>query len=127
MLNQFNGMGNLTRDVELRYIPSGKAIATVGLAINRKFGNSEETLFLDVDCWDKLGELVNSYCQKGSKIFVSGRLKQDTWDDKETGQKRSKIKLVAETVQFLDRLDKSDKSDKNTSEVDALDNSDTPF
>ena len=92
-------MGNLTREPEIRYIPSGQAVTTLGLAVNEKYGKGddvkENVLFVDVTAWGKTAENCAEYLKKGSPVFVEGRLKLETWDDKETGQKRSKIKVTA--------------------------------
>lgn len=98
--------GNLTRDPELRYTPKGAAIAKFGLAVNRKWksesGESkEEVLFIDVDCFGKQAETVGQYFKKGRTVLVEGRLKLDQWDDKQTGQKRSRIGVVLESFQFV--------------------------
>lgn len=100
-------MGNLTRDVELSFTPSGMAIAKMGLAVNRKWRDQqsgemrEEVTFVDIDVFGKSAELCAQYLMKGRPVFVEGRLKLDQWDDKQTGQKRSKLKVVADRVQFL--------------------------
>lgn len=99
-------VGNLTRDPELRYTPKGTAIAKIGLAVSHKWKNEagelkEDVLFVDVDCFSRTAENVGQYMRKGSSILIEGRLRLDTWDDKQTNQKRSKINVVAETVQFL--------------------------
>jgi single-strand DNA-binding protein len=99
-------IGNLTRDPELRYTPKGTAIAKIGLAVNRTWRNEagetkEEVTFIDVDVFGRTAENVGQYLRKGSPLLVEGRLKLDTWDDKQTNQKRSKLGVVAETVQFL--------------------------
>jgi single-strand DNA-binding protein len=99
-------MGNLTRDPELRYTPKGTAIAKVGLAVNRVWTNEagekkEEVTFVDVDIFGRTAENVGQYMRKGRPILVEGRLKLDQWDDKQTGQKRSRLGVIAETVQFL--------------------------
>lgn len=99
-------VGNLTRDPELRYTPKGVAIAKIGLAVNRVWTNEsgekkEETTFVDVDIFGRTAENVAQYMRKGSPILIDGRLRLDQWDDKQTGQKRSKLGVVAETVQFL--------------------------
>lgn len=99
-------MGNLTRDPEVRYTPKGTAIATIGLAVNRVWTTDagekkEEVTFVDVDVWGRQAETVGQYLSKGSPLFVEGRLKLDTWDDKETGQKRSKMRVVCENFQFI--------------------------
>jgi len=99
-------VGNLTRDPELRYTPNGKAIAKIGLAVNRTWTSEsgekkEEVTFVDVDTFGRTAENVGQYMRKGSPILIEGRLRLDQWDDKQTGQKRSKLGVVAETVQFL--------------------------
>src|SRR5581483_7120824 len=99
-------VGNLTRDPELRYTPKGTAVAKIGLAINRNWTSEsgekkEEVTFVDVDIFGPTAENVSQYMRKGRPILVEGRLKLDTWDDKQTGQKRSRLGVVAETVQFL--------------------------
>ena len=99
-------MGNLTRDPEVRYTPKGTAIATIGLAVNRTWTTDagekkEEVTFIDVDVWGKQAETIGQYMAKGRPLFVEGRLKLDQWDDKESGQKRSKLKVVCENFQFI--------------------------
>ena len=97
-------MGNLTRDPEIRYLPSGSAVADFGMAINRKYRTKdgqegEETCFVDVSAWGRQGEVVAQYVSKGSPLFVEGRLKLDQWE--KDGQKRSKLTVVAERVQLM--------------------------
>jgi len=99
--NQVVLLGNLTRDPELRYIPSGTAVTDLGLAINTKHKNREETCFVDVTVWGKSAEACCEYMRKGRQVLVNGRLVTESWDDRETGRKRSKIKVVAEGVQFI--------------------------
>src|SRR6516165_11575613 len=99
-------VGNLTRVPELRYTPKGTAIAKIGLAVNRVWTNEagekkEEVTFVDVDIFGRTAENVGQYMRKGRPILIEGRLKLDQWDDKQTGQKKSKLGVVAETVQFL--------------------------
>ncbi|MBG85399.1 MAG: single-stranded DNA-binding protein [Verrucomicrobiales bacterium] len=99
-------MGNLTRDPELRYTPNGTAVAQIGIAVNRVWRNQEgqqqeEVTFIDVDVFGRTAENVGQYMRKGRPILIEGRLKLDQWDDRNTGQKRSKLKVVADTVQFL--------------------------
>jgi len=99
-------VGNLTRDPELRYTPKGTAIPKIGLAVNRVWTNEagekkEEVTFVDVDVFGRTAENVGQYMRKGRPILIEGRLRLDQWDDKQTGQKRSKLGVVAETVQFL--------------------------
>ncbi|MES2995271.1 MAG: single-stranded DNA-binding protein [Verrucomicrobiota bacterium] len=105
-LNKVMLIGNLTRDPELRYTPKGTAVAEIGMAINRVWNNEqgqkqEETTFVDVTLWSRQAELAQQYLSKGRPVYIEGRLSLDTWDDKATGQKRSKLKVIAETMQFL--------------------------
>ena len=104
--NQVILVGNLTRDPELRVTPKGTAICQFGLAVNRQYKDDsgqtrDETTFVDIEAWGKQGELISKYLTKGSPALVQGRLKLDQWEDKTTQQKRSKLKVVLENVQFL--------------------------
>ena len=104
-LNKTMLIGNLTRDVELKYIPSGAAVANFGLAINRQYKNSdgekvEEVCFIDIVAWNRLAEVAGEYLLKGSPVFIEGRLQMDSWEQGD-GQKRSKLKVVAQNIQFL--------------------------
>lgn len=106
-LNKVMVAGNLTRDPEIRFLDSGPkkiAVCNFGIAINRKYKKDdklcEEVTFLDCEAWGRTAELIGQYCTKGKPVFVEGRLKLDTWEDKD-GAKRSKIKVVADNVQFL--------------------------
>src|SRR5580704_10313753 len=99
-------IGNLTRDPELRYTPAGVAIAKIGLAVNRTWKTEtgetkEEVTFVDVDAFRRQAETLAQYLKKGSPLMVEGRLKLDQWDDKQTGQKRSRLGVVLEGFQFL--------------------------
>ena len=105
-LNKVLLIGNLTRDPELRYTPQGSAICDLGLAINRQYTTNdgvkkEEVCFVDITAWGRQAETCNRFVKKGSQIFVEGRLKLDSWQDKETGKNRSKLNVVAERIQFL--------------------------
>src|SRR3954453_22767514 len=107
-LNRVYLMGRLTFDPELRRTPSGTAVAELRMATSRSWQGRdgerrEETLFIDVTVWDRQAEHCCQYLRKGSSVHVEGYLKMDTWDDKTTGEKRSKIRIQAERVQFLDR------------------------
>lgn len=98
-------VGNLTRDPELRYIPSGTAVCDVGLAVNDKRKDAsgqwvEETTFVDITLWDKTAEVAAEWLKKGSSCLIEGRLKLDTWESKE-GEKRSKLKVIGERMQML--------------------------
>src|SRR5947209_19449399 len=99
--------GNLTRDPELRYTPKGVAIAKLGLAINRSWKNEagetkEEVTFVDVDSFGRQAEVIAQYLKKGRPVLIEGRLRLDQWDDKQTGQKRSKLGVVLESFSFID-------------------------
>lgn len=105
-LNKVMLIGNLTRDPELRHTPKGTAVAELGLAINRVWKDEqnqkqEETTFVDVTLWGRQAELAQQYLTKGNPVYIEGRLNLDTWDDKATGQKRSKLKVIGENLQFL--------------------------
>jgi len=105
-LNKVFLIGNLTRDPELRTTPKGTPICQFGIAVNRQFKDEsgatrDETTFIDIEAWGKQGELVSKYLSKGSLAMVEGRLKLDQWEDKTSGQKRSKLKVVLDNVQFL--------------------------
>jgi single-strand DNA-binding protein len=105
-LNKVLLIGNLTRDPDVRYTPKGTAVADVSMAINRVWTNDsgqrqEETIFVDVTLWGRQAEIAQQYLHKGRPLFVEGRLQMDTWEDKQTGQKRSKLKIVAENIQLL--------------------------
>ncbi len=99
-------MGNLTRDIELRYTPSNQAVAKIGLAVNRKWKSKdgqegEETTFVDCDAWGRTAEVMSQYLSKGKPVFIEGRLKLDQWQDKDGGN-RSKLKVVIESFEFID-------------------------
>jgi single-strand DNA-binding protein len=105
-LNKVFLIGNLTRDPELRVTLKGTPICQFGIAVNRQFkdesgASRDETTFVDIEAWGKQGELVSKYLTKGSLAMVEGRLKFDQWEDKQSGQKRSKLKVVLDNVQFL--------------------------
>ena len=105
-LNKVMLMGNLTRDPEIKYTPKGTAIAVFTIATNRKYTletgeKREEVTFVDVESYGKQAEVIGEYVKKGRPIYVEGRLKMDQWDDKATGQKRSKMKVVVEAFEFL--------------------------
>ena len=105
-LNKCFLIGNLTRDPELRVTPKGTSIAAFGIAINRQSKNADgshadEVTFVDIEAWGKQAELVAKYLAKGSPCMVEGRLRLDSWEDKNTQQKRSRLKVVLENVQFL--------------------------
>ena len=105
-LNRVLLIGNLTRDPEVRYTPKGTAVAEIGLAVNRIYSGEdgekkEETTFVDVTLWARQAEIAGQYLKKGRPVFIEGRLQLDTWDDKQTGQKRSRLRVVSENLQLL--------------------------
>src|SRR4029078_8922143 len=97
-------LGNLTRDPEVRYTPKGSAVCDLGIAVNSTYTldngeKREEVTYVDVPLWARLAEIAGEYLKKGRPVFVEGRLQLDTWDDKQSGQKRSKLKEVGEAIQ----------------------------
>ena len=100
-------VGNLTRDPQVRYTPGGSAVAEIGLAVNRKWFNKttnqqqEEVTFVDITLWGRTAEVAQEYLTKGRSVLIEGRLQLDQWDDKESGQKRSKLKVVGENMTML--------------------------
>src|ERR1041384_2166550 len=99
-------LGNLTRDPEVRYTPKGSAVCDLGVAVNRQYTldsgeKREEVTYVDVVLWSRLAEIAGEYLKKGRPVFIEGRLQMDTWDDKQTGQKRSKLRVIGETMQLL--------------------------
>ena len=106
MFNRVVMLGNLTRDCELRYLPSGGAVCTTGLATNRKFkktdgSQGEEVCFVDITFFGRTAEIANQYLKRGSKVLVEGRLKLDQWSD-QSGVKRSKHSITVESLQMID-------------------------
>jgi single-strand DNA-binding protein len=99
-------LGNLTRDPEVRYTPKGTAVTDIGLAVNRVYTTDnnekrEEVTFVDVTLWGRTAEIAGEYLKKGRPCLIEGRLQMDTWDDKQSGQKRSKLKVIGEALQLL--------------------------
>ena len=141
-LNKVLLIGNLTRDPELRYIQSGTAVLDLGLAVNRRVKGADgtwgdEAAFIDVTVWGKQAENCAEYLSKGRSVFVEGYLKLDQWEDKKTGDKRSKLKVTADNIQFLggkpsagggggDRPDRSEKPEAPAEDTELSDD-DIPF
>jgi single-strand DNA-binding protein len=99
-------IGNMTRDPQLKYLPSQTAVVDFGMAMNRKFKGAngedrEDVCFVDCSAFGKTAEVINQYCQKGKQLYIEGRLKLDQWEDKQGGGKRSKLSVVVENFQFL--------------------------
>ena len=136
-------IGRITRDIELRHTPKGTAIAELGLAVNRSRTDEsgqriEETTFVDVTLWGKQAELAAQYLAKGREVYIEGRLQMDTWVDKESGQNRSKLKIVGENMQFISGGDKQGQSQQQparpaqqqqapTPDPDSMESDDIPF
>jgi single-strand DNA-binding protein len=107
MLNKVMIIGNLGRDPEVRSTPSGQTVTSFSVATTRKWRNREgqqqdETEWYNVEAWGRLAEICGQYLQKGSKVYIEGRGKTDSWDDRDSGQKRYKFKVVAQEMKMLD-------------------------
>src|SRR5215831_20558331 len=105
-LNKVLLLGNVTRDPEVRYTPKGSAVCDLGVAVNRAYTTDsgdkrEEVTFVDVTLWGRTAEVASEYLKKGRPVFIEGRLQMDTWDDKQTGQKRTRLRVVGESMQLL--------------------------
>jgi single-strand DNA-binding protein len=105
-LNKVMLIGNVTRDPEIKYTPKGSAVTDLGIAVNRVFTpeggeRREETTYVDVTLWGRQAEIAGEYCKKGRSIYIEGRLQLDSWEDKTSGQKRSKLRVVGENFQLL--------------------------
>jgi single-strand DNA-binding protein len=101
-------LGNLTRDPQLKYLPSQTPVVEFGLAVNRRYKTQsgeqrDETTFVDCSAFGRVAEIINQYCRKGNMLFVDGRLKYDQWEDKQGGGKRSKLSVMVENVQLMPR------------------------
>ena len=112
-LNKVMLIGNLTREPEVRYTPKGSAVCDLGIAVNRTYVTDsgekmQETTYVDIVVWSRLAEIAAQYLHKGSPVFIEGRLQMDTWEDKATNQKRTKLRVVADNLQFLGRREGGD-------------------
>lgn len=106
-LNRVVIAGNLTRDPELRFTPRGTAVTKIGIAVNRVYTTEggekkEEVTFVDCECFGKIAELIGQYFKRGRAIYIEGRLRMEQWEDKATGQKKSRLGVVADSFQFCD-------------------------
>lgn len=99
--NKYICTGRVTRDPQVRFTTSGTAVCDLGLAVNQKFKDKETTTFLDVTLFGRTAEVAAQYLTKGKSVLIEGRLQLDTWDDRESGQKRSKLKVIGETMTML--------------------------
>jgi len=114
-------LGNLTRDPELRYLPSQTAVADFGLATNRRYRTKEgedreETVFVELTAFGKQAETIHQFCQKGRQLMVEGRLKYDQWEDKDTHAKRSRLSVIVENFQFVGTREQTDDAPSSPSE-----------
>ena len=100
-MNSVNIIGRLGRDPELRYTPSGKAVCELNLAVDDGWGENKKTAWIGCVLWDKKAELAAQHLHKGDQVGITGRLTQDSWDDKETGKKQTKTKVTAEAMHFI--------------------------
>jgi len=107
-INKFIGLGTVGKDPEIKYMPSGDAVATFSFAVNEKYKSKqtgedvETTEWINCIAFKKLAEIIGEYVKKGSKVYVEGKQKTSSWDDKDTGQKRYKTEIVVNELQFLD-------------------------
>lgn len=116
-LNKVMLMGNLTREPETKRTPKGTAVTQMSLAINRQYTTEggerkEEVTYVDVEAWGKLAEICGEHLSKGKQVFVEGRLKLDTWEDKQSGEKKSRLRVAADAVQFLSPRESSQQSSR---------------
>lgn len=119
-------IGNLTRQPEMKTTSGGTSIATVGIAVTRKYKQQEEVSYFDLVAFGKTAEVMAEYGQKGQTVYIQGRLKQDRWDDRETGAKRSKVGIVVESFQMLSKRQQEQRSAEPQSQ-DTSFAEDTPF
>lgn len=123
--------GNLTRDPQLRFLANERAVANFGLAVNRRYKGGdgemkEETAFIDCEAWGRTAELVGQYLAKGRGALVEGRLRMDSWEDKQTGQKRSKLLVSADTVQFTDSAPRGEGGSRASGQDERADGASAP-
>lgn len=126
-LNKVNLIGNITRDIELKALPSGQSVASLGLATNRTWKDKdgqkqEQAEFHNVVVFGKQADVINQYCKKGDQLFIEGRLQTRSWEDKTSGEKKYKTEIVLESFQFGDKNEKkeSQKLDDERKEVDEV-------
>ena len=124
-------IGNCTRDPEVRYTPKGTAVADIGMAMNRYFSSDggekrEETTFVDVTLWGRQAEVAGEYLKKGRPVYIEGRLQLDSWEDKNTGEKRNKLKVVGEQMQLLGSREGGGGSSPQQREENAQSNQSAP-
>lgn len=123
-LNSCNFIGNVTRDPELKYLPNGKPVCDFGIAVNHNYTTEggekrEEVTFIDCTAFGKTAEIISQYAKKGKSVYVGCRAKMDTWDDKTTGQKRSKLKMIVDNIQLLGSRPEGEPKDWDEAKVQA--------
>ena len=123
--------GNLTRDPELRTTPNGSSVCSFSVAVNRTYRDTsgeqkEDVSFIDCSAWGKLGEMINQYAKKGTGVLVSGRLDQRSWEDKTSGQKRSRVEIVVEDFNFTGSAPRDNGGSNNYGASDAAGSADAP-
>lgn len=128
-LNKVMIIGNLGKDPEMRYLPSGNPVTSFSVAVSRRYNTREgeqreETEWFNVECWGKLAETANQYLQKGRQVYVEGRLRTRSWDDQQTGQKRYRTELIANDVRFLGQRGDQQPGDVESSRGDVPENPD---
>lgn len=131
-LNKVMIIGNVTRDVEVKFTPKGTAAADLGLAVNRSYkdnaGNKvEEVTYIDVQLWGRLAEIAGEYAKKGRSVYIEGRLNLDSWEDKQSGQKRSRLRVVGESLQLLGGKEGYSPAKDPTRAVAGPDPDETPY
>ena len=132
-INRVTVAGNLTRDPELRYLPSGVAICEFGIAINRRWKDKssgerrEDTSFINVTCWAKQAEYIGQHIKKGYPVLCEGRIQSEAWDDKSSGAKRTSIKIQADRIQQLSWENFNSGNERRKTESPAVVGDDLPF
>ena len=127
-LNKIILIGNLGRDPEMRYTPSGSAVTNFSMAVsrvwkNRDGENQEETEWFNVSCWDRLAETANQYLTKGRQVYIEGRVRLGQWDDRQTGEKRARLEVVASNLVLLGQRDQPssrDVDEAGAGDIDAM-------
>lgn len=131
-MNSCNFIGNLTRDPQSRETTGGKKVVNVGMALNRKVKGSDQTTFIELVAWEKTAEILENHFQKGSKIGVTCRVRQDSWEDKDSGEKRNRLVFDVEQVDFIDQKKNSEggkkpSNPKEPEDASSGDVDDVPF
>jgi len=118
-------IGHITKDLELKYSNDGMPICSFNIAVNNGYGDKREAVFIQVTAFKKTAENINEYCKKGDAILVDGYIKQENWEEKDTGKKRSKLVVIANTVQFMNS--KKDGTDESKDAGEPVKDNDISF